>query len=52
MYDLSLPQCFKQLKGVLELFKEQSKEIRSILPTLLFEKAVLKIFRKFLEKHS
>ena len=51
MYDLLLQLCIKRLKVVLEIFKERSNEIRSVLPAVLFEKAVLKIFRKFLEKH-
>ena len=37
-------------KGVLEIFKESDK-IRSVQPAVLFEKAVVKIFRKFLENH-
>ena len=52
MYDLLLPPCVKGLKGVLEFFKEQSGEIRNVRPAVLFEKAVLKTFRKFPEKHS
>ena len=52
MYDLLLPPCVKGLKGVLEFFKEQSGEIRNVPPAVLFEKAVLKTFRKFPEKHS
>ena len=51
MYELLLPPCLKVLKGILEFFKEESKEIRSVPPAVLFEKAVLKIFRKLLEKH-
>ena len=35
-------------KGVLEIFKDK---IRSVQPAVLFEKAVLEIFRKFLENH-
>ena len=49
MYDLSLPPGVKGLKGVLKIFKEQSDEIRSILPVVFFEKA--KILGKFLEDH-
>ena len=52
MYDLLLPPGLKGLKGILESFKEKSDEIRSILPDVFFEKAVLKIFGKFLEKTS
>ena len=51
MYELLLPPCLKVLKGILEIFKEQSNEIRSVPPSVLFEEVVLKIFRKFLEKH-
>ena len=50
MYDLFLPPRSKALKDVLEILKEQSDEIRSIPPAVFFEKAVLKTFRKFLEK--
>ena len=51
MYDLFLPPRVKVLKDVLKI-KEQSEEIRNVPPAVFFEKAVLKIFRKFLEKHS
>ena len=42
----------KRLKGVPEILKEKSDEIRSVLPAVSFKKAVLKIFGKFLENHS
>ena len=51
MYDLLLRPSIKALKDVLKIFKEQSDEIRSVSPAVFFEKAVLKIFRKCLEKH-
>ena len=51
MYDLLLPPGVKGLKGVLEIFTKQSDEIRSILPAEFSEKAVLEIFKKFLENH-
>ena len=51
IYDLLLPTGVKGLKGVQEVFKEQSNEIRSILPAEFFEKAVLKIFGKLVENH-
>ena len=51
MHDLLLISI-KGLKDVLEIFKGQSDEIRNVPPAVFFEKAVLKIFRKFLEKHS
>ena len=51
MYDPFLPPSVKGLKDVLEIFKEQSDDIRSVPPAVFFEKAILKIFRKFLEKH-
>ena len=51
MDDLSLPPGVKGLKGVLEIFKEQSDEIRGVPPAVFFEKAVLKIFGKFLENN-
>ena len=50
MYNHLLLSGIKDLKGVLKIFKEQSDEIRSILPAVFFEKTVLKGFRKFLEK--
>ena len=43
MYDLLLPPGVKGLKVVLE--------IRNTLPAVFFEKAVLRVFRKFLQKH-
>ena len=52
MYDLLLPPGIKGLKTVLEIFKEQSHKVRSISPSVFFEKVVLNIFRKSLEKHS
>ena len=52
MYELLLPPRVKGLKDVLGIFKEQSDEIRSVPPVVFFEKAVLKISRKYLEKHS
>ena len=52
MYDLLLSPSLKGLKDVLEIFEGQSDKIRSVPPAVFFEKAVLKIFRKFLEKHS
>ena len=52
MYEHLLPPCLKGLKSILEFFKEQSKEIRSVPSAVLFEEAVLKILRKSLEKHS
>ena len=48
MYDLLLPPSLKGLADVLEIFEEQSGEIRSIPSAVFFEKAVLNIFRKFL----
>ena len=51
MDDLSLPPGVKGLKGVLEIFKEQSDEIRGVPLAVFFEKAVLKIFGKFLENN-
>ena len=47
MFDLLLPPGVKGLKVVLEIFKEQSLEIRSI-PRAVF---LQNIFWKFLEKH-
>ena len=51
MHDLLLPPDVKGLKIVLEIFEEQSHEMRSISPSVFFEKVVLNIFRKSLEKH-
>ena len=45
MHELLLPPGIKWLKDVLETFKEQSHEIRNVLP------AVLKISEKSLENH-
>ena len=45
-YDSSLLPDLKGLKCVLETFKEQSPEIRSVSPAVFLEKAALKIFRK------
>ena len=51
MYDLLLQQGVKRLKGVLDIFREQSYKLRGIpSATVFFEKVILKIFRKFLEK--
>ena len=47
MCDLLLPPGVKGLKSVLEIFKEQSDEIRSVPPAVFFQKAVLKIFETF-----
>ena len=44
MYDLLLPPCVKGLEGVLEVFKEQSGEIRNVPSAVSFEKAFLKTF--------
>ena len=51
MYGLLLSSDIKGLKDVLEIFKEQLDEIRGILLNVFIKKALLKIFRKFLEKH-
>ena len=51
MYGLLLSSDIKGLKDVLEIFKEQLDEIRGILLNMFIKKALLKIFRKFLEKH-
>ena len=51
MYKRLLPPGIKRLKDALEIFKKQSDQIRSIPLTVVSEKAVLKIFRKFLESH-
>ena len=40
MCNLSLPPGVKELKVVLGIFKEQSYEIRSILPAVFFENTV------------
>ena len=49
MSDLLLLPGVKRLKGVLEIFRKQSDEIRSVRSAVFFEKAVLKIFGKSLE---
>ena len=49
MHDLLLPPS---LKGLKEVFNKQSNKIRSIPPAVFSEKAVLKIFRKLVEKYS
>ena len=51
MDDLSLPPGVKGLKGVLEIFKEQSDEIIGVPSAMFFEKPVLKIFGKFIENN-
>ena len=51
MHDLLLPPDVKELKGVLEIFKEQSHEIKNVPQVMFFEKAVLKIFGEFLENY-
>ena len=49
--NISLPQGVKELKGVVETFKEQSHNIRSVPLLVFFEKVALKIFEKFIENH-
>ena len=49
--NILLPQGVKELKGVVETFKEQSSNIRSVPLVVFFEKVALKIFEKFLENH-
>ena len=49
--NILLPQDVKELKGVVETFKEQSSNIRSVPLVVFFEKVALKIFEKFLENH-
>ena len=51
MHELLLPASLKGLTDVLEIFEEQSGEIRSIPSAVFFEKAVLNIFRMFLGNH-
>ena len=51
MHDLLLPPDVKELKGVLEIFKEQSHEIKNVPQVVFSEKAVLKIFGEFLENY-
>ena len=46
-----VPTDVRGLKGALEVFKEQSEEIRSVPPAVFFGKTVLKIFGKFLENY-
>ena len=52
MYGRYLPPDVKVLKGILEIFMEQSRKIRSVPSAVLIEKGVMKIPRKFLEDHS
>ena len=49
--NLSLAHAVKELKGVLETFKEQSRNIRSIPLAVFFKNVALKIFQKFLENY-
>ena len=49
--NILLPQGVKELEGVVETFKEQSSNIRSVPLVVFFEKVALKIFEKFLENH-
>ena len=49
--NLPLPQAVKEQKGVLETFKEQSRNIKSVPLAVVFKNIALKIFRKFLENH-
>ena len=51
MHDLLLPPDVKELKGVLEIFKEQSHEIKNVPQVVFFEKAVLKILGELLENY-
>ena len=44
-------QALKNWKGVLEIFKEQSHEIKNVPQVVFSEKAVLKIFGEFLENY-
>ena len=46
-----VPPDVEGLKGALEVFKEQSEEIRSVPPVVFFGKTILKIFWKFLENY-
>ena len=48
MHDLYYHSSVDRLKGALEFFKEKSDEIRSVTPTVFFEKAILKIFGKII----
>ena len=43
MYDLLLQPGVKRLISVLEILKEQSDEIRSVQPTVFFEKEFWKL---------
>ena len=45
-------QALKNWKGVLEIFKEQSHEIKNVPQVVFSEKAVLKIFGEFLENYQ
>ena len=49
--NLSLPQAFKEVKGVLKTFKEESRNIRGVPLAVFFENVAPKIFGKFLENH-
>ena len=49
--NLSLPHAVKELKVVLETFKEESRNIKSVPLAVFFENVSPKIFRKFLENH-
>ena len=51
MYDFVLSPDVKVLKGVVKFFRKYSDKIRSIPPSVFFEKAVLKLSGKFLENH-
>ena len=53
MYKFLFPPIVKGLKDVLEMFQKKDvlDKIRSIPSAVFFEKAVLKIFRKFLENN-
>ena len=52
MYDLLSQPSINELKGVLKFLEEKTHEIRYVLPTVFFEKAVLKIFGKLLQNHQ
>ena len=49
--NLSLPHAVKELTVVLETFKEESRNIKSVPLAVFFENVSPKIFRKFLENH-
>ena len=51
MHDFVLPPDVKVLKVVLKFFRKYSDKIRSIPPSVFFEKSVLKLSGKFLENH-